>query len=123
MTMLSRRTLCTSLAATASALALPRLAAAAPGKLRFATLVPRGSVYHRALQEVGEAWRHAEGQGAQVTVFTDGVQGDELDIVRRMRIGQLNGALISVVGLNAIEPGAAPAWRHPAPPTSGTPAA
>jgi TRAP-type C4-dicarboxylate transport system substrate-binding protein len=93
------------LASLSAALALPRLALGATARLRFATLVPRGSLYHRVLLEIGEAWRRAEGLEGGFTVFTDGVQGDELDIVRRMRIGQLNGAMISVVGLGAIEPG------------------
>jgi TRAP-type C4-dicarboxylate transport system substrate-binding protein len=93
------------LGALSGALVLPSLALAATTRLRFATLAPRGSLYHRVLLEVGEAWRRAEGVEGGFTVFTDGVQGDELDIVRRMRIGQLNGAMISAVGLNAIEPG------------------
>jgi len=93
------------LASLCAALALPPLARGATARLRFATLVPRGSLYHRVLLEIGEAWRHAERLESGFTVFTDGVQGDELDIVRRMRIGQLNGAMISVVGLAAIEPG------------------
>lgn len=97
-----RRRLLTSLTA---ALTLPQVALAETPRLRFATLVPRGSLYHRVLLEVGEAWRRAEGAPGGFTVFTDGVQGDELDIVRRMRIGQLNGAMISVLGLGAIEPG------------------
>ena len=95
------------LAAMAAAVTLPHIGFSASERLRFATLVPRGSLYHRVLLEVGDAWRHAAGGDAGFTVFTDGVQGDELDIVRRMRIGQLNGAMISVVGLSAIEPGAA----------------
>lgn len=99
---LSRRRALTAMLATA---ALPHAGFGASARLRFATLVPRGSLYHRVLLEVGEAWRHATGSDAAFTVFTDGVQGDELDIVRRMRIGQLNGAMISVVGLNGIEPG------------------
>jgi TRAP-type C4-dicarboxylate transport system substrate-binding protein len=37
-------------------------------------------------------------------VFTDGSQGGEAEIARRMRIGQLQGALMSVVGLREIEP-------------------
>jgi len=93
------------LASLSAALVLPHLALGATERLRFATLVPRGSLYHRVLLEIGEAWRRAEGLEGGFTVFTDGVQGDELDIVRRMRIGQLNGAMISVVGLGAIEPG------------------
>jgi len=105
MTNLVRRRLCVSGSASL-AFALPRMVSAEPQHLQFATLVPRGSLYHRVLLEMGEAWRRAEGADAHFTVFTDGVQGDEIDVVRRMRIGQLNGAMISVVGLSAIEPAA-----------------
>ena len=104
MGLIARRELLASLAA---AVVLPRLAPAAIERPRFATLAPRGTLYHRELLEVGEAWRLATGAPAGFTVFTDGIQGDELDIVRKMRIGQLNGAMISVVGLSAIEPGVA----------------
>jgi TRAP-type C4-dicarboxylate transport system substrate-binding protein len=107
MTYTSRRQL---LQALPSALALPWwascAAAAGPQHLRFATLIPRGSLYHRVLLEVGEAWRRAEGGDAAFTVFTDGVQGDEADVVRRMRIGQLSGSMMSVVGLSEIDPAA-----------------
>jgi TRAP-type C4-dicarboxylate transport system substrate-binding protein len=100
---ITRRALLASLSAT---LALPRLAPAAANAPRFATLAPRGSVYHRALQEVGEGWRRAAAAPAGFTVYPGGIDGDELDIVRKMRIGQLDGGMISVVGLSAIEPGA-----------------
>jgi TRAP-type C4-dicarboxylate transport system substrate-binding protein len=100
-----RRQLLRSLPAAAIALAAPRAHAEAQ-RLRFATLLPRGSLYHRALLEVGESWRRAAGGDAAFTVFTDGVQGDEADLVRRMRIGQLQGAMISVVGLSEIDQGA-----------------
>jgi TRAP-type C4-dicarboxylate transport system substrate-binding protein len=100
---ITRRALLASLSAT---LALPRLAPASAAAPRFATLAPRGSVYHRALQEVGEAWRRAANAPSAFTVYPGGIDGDELDIVREMRIGQLDGGMISVVGLSAIEPGA-----------------
>jgi TRAP-type transport system periplasmic protein len=77
---------------------------AAPLRIRLGSLVPKNSVYHQALQEMGEAWQKAEGADASFTVFTDGAQGGEADIVRRMRIGQLNGAMLSVVGLRDIDP-------------------
>lgn len=72
--------------------------------LRIASVVPRNSVYHQQLLELGEQWRNAQGGGARCTVFTDGTQGGEAEIVRRMRIGQLQGGLLSVVGLRDIEP-------------------
>lgn len=75
--------------------------------LRIASVVPRHSPYHQQLLELGESWRAAQGAGARFTVFTDGSQGGEAEIVRRMRIGQLQGGLLSVVGLRDIEPGVA----------------
>jgi TRAP-type transport system periplasmic protein len=106
MTHISRRHLLQALPAV---LALPSLSqhawAGASHHLRFATLVPRGSLYDRVLLEVGEAWRHAEGGDAAFTVFTDGAKGDEADLVQRMRVGALSGAMMSVVGLSEIDQG------------------
>jgi TRAP-type C4-dicarboxylate transport system substrate-binding protein len=77
---------------------------AAPGQLRIGSLIPKNSLYHQQLLEMGEAWRAAQGEGAKFVVFTDGSQGGEAELARRMRIGQLQGALLSVVGLREIEP-------------------
>ena len=77
---------------------------AADKLLRLGTLAPKNSLYHRQLLEVGEAWRTAQGAGAKYVVFPDGSQGGETELARRMRIGQLQGALLSVVGLHEIEP-------------------
>lgn len=79
-------------------------ALAADKQLRVASLVPKNSLYHRQLMDIGEAWRTAQGGNAKYLVYTDGSQGGEAEMVRRMRIGQLQGALISVVGLTEIEP-------------------
>ena len=73
-------------------------ALAADKQLRIGTLAPKNSLYHRQLMEVGEAWRTAQGAGAKYLVYPDGSQGGEADMVRRMRIGQLQGGLLSVVG-------------------------
>ena len=85
--------------------ALPLLDAGAQDavKIRLGTLAPRGTTWHRALLEMGEKWRAGQGAGAAFIVYTDGSQGSEADMVRRMRIGQLNAALLSVVGLNDID--------------------
>lgn len=72
-------------------------------KMRVGTLAPKGSTYHRALQAMGERWRQAQGAGASYVIYTDGTQGGEADMVRRMRVGQLNAALISVNGLIEID--------------------
>ena len=80
------------------------LSHAAEKSLRIGTLAPKNSLYHRQLLEVGEAWRNSQGGNAKYVVFPDGSQGGETELARRMRIGQLQGALLSVVGLHEIEP-------------------
>lgn len=79
-------------------------AVAADKQLRIGTLAPKNSLYHRQLMELGEVWRKAQGGNAKYLIYPDGSQGGETELARRMRIGQLQGALLSVVGLREIEP-------------------
>ena len=73
-------------------------------QLKIGSLVPKNSLYHRQLMEVGEAWKKSQTGTPRFNVFTDGSQGGEAEMVRRMRIGQLQASLLSVVGLRDIEP-------------------
>ncbi|MGQ0666563.1 MAG: TRAP transporter substrate-binding protein [Nitrospiraceae bacterium] len=84
-----------------------------PVKIRLGTLAPRGTSWHRSLLEMGEQWRAAQGPGAGFVVYTDGSQGGEADMVRRMRVGQLNAALLTVVGLSEIDPSVAALQKMP----------
>lgn len=86
---------------------------AADPQLRIGTLAPKNSLYHRQLMELGEAWRTAQGGHGKYLVYPDGSQGGETDMVRRMRIGQLQGGLLSVVGLREIEPSIAALQNMP----------
>ena len=82
----------------------PRAAAQpAPVRIRLGTLVPQGTSYHHTLQEMGERWRVATHGQVQLTVYA-GTMGSELELVRRMRLGQLQAATLSAVGLRVIEP-------------------
>jgi TRAP-type transport system periplasmic protein len=77
---------------------------AADKQLRIGTLAPKNSQYHRQLMELGEVWRNAQGGNAKYLIYTDGSQGGETELARRMRVGQLQGALLTAVGLREIEP-------------------
>ena len=87
-----------------AALGIHTAAEAADKQFRIGSLVPKNSLYHRQLMDIGEAWRAAQGENAKYLVYPDGSQGGEAEMARRMRIGQLQGALLSVVGLREIEP-------------------
>ncbi len=99
--------------ATTLALLIGSPSFAADKALRIGTLAPKNSLYHRQLMELGEAWRATQGPGAKYTIYPDGSQGGETDMARRMRIGQLQGALLSVVGLREIEPSIAALQNMP----------
>ena len=71
--------------------------------LKVAMVAPKGSIYHRVLQDIGEKWRAAEGGNSQFVIYTDSAQGPEAETVRRMRIGQLNASMVSIVGLSEID--------------------
>lgn len=94
------------LAAALAALAIG-LAHAQHGTVKVATIAPKGSIYHRVLQEMGEAYRTASGPEARFLIYPDSIQGTEADTVRRMRIGQLDASMLTVVGLTEIDPSVA----------------
>ncbi len=73
-------------------------------RLRLGTLVPKGSSYYNHLKEMENAWKSAPGGGVSLTIYPDGRLGGEAEMVRRMRSGQLQVGLFTVVGLSEIEP-------------------
>lgn len=76
----------------------------APVKIRLGTLAPKGSSYYKHLQVMGEQWRKAPGGGVALTIYPDGTMGGEADMVRRMRLGQLQAGMLTATGLSEIEP-------------------
>jgi TRAP-type C4-dicarboxylate transport system substrate-binding protein len=74
-------------------------AAEAQTQLHLATLAPNGTTYHQELLAMGQRWQQ---QGVKLTIYTDGTQGSEPEIVRRMRIGELQAGLLTVGGLAEI---------------------
>jgi TRAP-type C4-dicarboxylate transport system substrate-binding protein len=93
-----------ALAAAFTLLALPASALAQANVVKLATLVPEGSVWDKALREMGSQWSQATGGRVTLRVYPGGVSGDETDVVRKIRIGQLQAAAVTTVGLASIDP-------------------
>jgi TRAP-type C4-dicarboxylate transport system substrate-binding protein len=89
-----------------AALAVLSLAAPAAAKeiVKLATLAPQGSVWDTTLREMGAAWAKESAGAVELRIYPGGVAGDESDVVRKMRIGQFQGAALTVTGLAEIEP-------------------
>jgi TRAP-type transport system periplasmic protein len=88
---------CAVLAAGASAAAADTL------ELRMASLAPSGSRWEKKLTEAANKVGKSTDGRVKVTYFWDGGQGDEIDSVRKIGTGQLDGAAVTSVGLGMIE--------------------
>ncbi len=71
--------------------------------VKMATLAPKGSVFHRILQELGEAWKDASGGDVRLKVYPGGVAGDDADVVRKIRLGTFGGGLLTSAGMSSID--------------------
>jgi TRAP-type C4-dicarboxylate transport system substrate-binding protein len=78
-------------------------AAAQTLTVKMATLVPQGSSWHHILQEMAEEWKTVSGGKVVVRLYPGGVAGDDPDVVRKMRLGTLNAALLTAPGLAEID--------------------
>lgn len=70
--------------------------------IKMATLAPSGSVWHENLKEIAAEWSKVSSGAVTLRIYPDGVAGDEADMVRKIRIGQLHGAMITNAGLSRI---------------------
>ncbi len=75
----------------------------ARAKIRMGTLAPKGSNWHQLLEEMGFRWKQATGGEVELTIYAGGIVGGEEEMIRKMRIGQLQAAAISNAGLAEVE--------------------
>lgn len=72
--------------------------------IKLATLAPEGTSFHRILLEMGEQWKKSPDQGVKLRIYPGGQMGGESEVIKKMRVGQLQAAMLTVVGLTDIEP-------------------
>ena len=77
---------------------------AAAATIKLGTLAPEGSPWHEIMLDMVEAWKQASGGTVKVRLYPGGVAGDEPDMVRKMRVGQLHAAALTGAGLSEIAP-------------------
>jgi TRAP-type C4-dicarboxylate transport system substrate-binding protein len=90
-----------------AAVAAAVLAAAAPAgavEIRIATLAPSGSAWGRIMEGASASLALATSGRVRLRYYYSGLQGDERDVVRKMKLGQLDGAALSAIGLGLIDP-------------------
>lgn len=78
--------------------------AAEPLTIKFATVAPEGSAWMNTMKELDKVIREKTQGQIAFRVYAGGVAGDELDALRKIRIGQLQSAAFSGVGFGQILP-------------------
>jgi TRAP-type C4-dicarboxylate transport system substrate-binding protein len=72
--------------------------------IKLGSLAPGGSPWDKGLQRLGAEWQKISNNSVELRIYPGGIAGDEADMIRKMRIGQLNAAGLSGVGLSRIFP-------------------
>ena len=87
------------------ALALASVGAGAQN-LKFGSLAPEGSPWDTALRRTAAEWERLSDGAIDMAIFAGGVVGDGPDMMRKIRIGQLDAAAVAAPSLATIYPGA-----------------
>jgi TRAP-type C4-dicarboxylate transport system substrate-binding protein len=72
-------------------------------QINVGTAAPEGSPWHGILQKTREDWARISGGKISMRIYPSGVQGDEIEMTRKVRIGQLQAVGLSGVGLSHVE--------------------
>jgi len=78
---------------------------ALPGQtiIRMGTLVPKDSPWYEILVKMGEDWKKASGGKVELRIYPGGEQGDEPEMVQKIRIKKLQAVALSGAGLSGID--------------------
>ena len=72
-------------------------------EIRIATLAPKGSSWAKEMEKgAHEIETRTQGR-VKVKYFFSAQQGDEHDVIRKMKLGQLDGAALTAIGLGIID--------------------
>lgn len=72
--------------------------------IKFATLAPDGSTWLKVMDEYNNEVQKLTNGAVKFKIYPGGIQGDEKDVLRKIRLGQLHSAGFTGVGLGGILP-------------------
>lgn len=71
--------------------------------IKFATLAPKGSTWMNNFESMGKAIHKQTAGELRLRIYPNGLQGDELDVIRKMRAGLLHAGAMTATGLGEIQ--------------------
>jgi TRAP-type C4-dicarboxylate transport system substrate-binding protein len=73
-------------------------------EFRIATLAPSGSPWMEVLERAAAEINRDTAGRISIKYYTGGQQGDERDFIRKIKVGQIDGAAVTAAGLGMIDP-------------------
>jgi len=77
-------------------------AAAKTTVIKLATLAPEGSAWIEIFNDLNVELKEKTNNGVRLKIYPGGVLGDEKDMIRKMFVGQIHGAVLTSAGLSSI---------------------
>jgi TRAP-type C4-dicarboxylate transport system substrate-binding protein len=71
--------------------------------LKIATLAPVGSPWVESLRRLSAQWDLISQGRVILKIYPGGIAGEEADMIRKMRIGQLDGAALTQMGVGLLD--------------------
>jgi TRAP-type C4-dicarboxylate transport system substrate-binding protein len=72
--------------------------------VKLASLVPEATDWGKALNKLAKQWADITGGEVELKVYHGGVAGSEGDVLRKLKIDQLQAAVLTSLGMNQIAP-------------------
>ena len=72
--------------------------------IKIGTMAPQGSLWDTTLKEIAAEWENLSNGKIRAKIYTGGSIGNEEDIIRKMKLGRLNGAALTSQGMASIDP-------------------
>ncbi len=83
---------------------VPEVRAEEKTVIRYATVAPSQSTFGKVLKAWGRSLKKETDGRVEFRVYSGGSQGDERDVIRKMRAGQIDSAGMTTVGLGIVVP-------------------
>ncbi len=72
--------------------------------IKLGSPFPEGSAWDTTLKRMAAEWKNISGGQVRMRIYPGGVAGDDRDMIRKMRFGQLDAAVLTTFGLKTIVP-------------------
>jgi TRAP-type C4-dicarboxylate transport system substrate-binding protein len=83
---------------------ISQTAGAAEYEVKLSVLAPEGSTWVKVMEQMNQELQQNSNGRLALKIYAGGVSGDEKDVLRKMKIGQVHAAAFTGVGLGQIVP-------------------